>query len=185
VIPFRRDGSTVTARVTENEAATLAVLAAQLIELLEERSGGTRTEFDAELGIGGTSTRPFDPALGRLLPDAYRDDEHAASEHRRLTELGLIDRKVANARAMISSLESAALSTSGAPLVLSLDDPHVQAWLRTLTDLRLAIAARLHIEHDGDAGVGDDATLAVYDWLGYLQGTLVAVVDPFSAADLP
>jgi hypothetical protein len=182
VIPFSRDGSTVTARLTGNEAATLAVLTAQLIELLDERSVGTRTEFDTEFGIGGTTTRPQDPALARLLPDAYRDDEEAASEHRRLTELGLIDRKAANARALIASLESALPSVSGDSLLLSLDESHVHAWLRTLTDLRLAIAARLHIEQDGDAGVGDDATLGVYDWLGYLQGSLVAVVDASGAA---
>jgi hypothetical protein len=194
VIPFSRDGAVVTARLTANEAATLDVLATQLIDLLSERSGaadigrtGNADASDAlyaQLGIGGASARPLDPALARLLPDAYRDDAEAASDHRRLTERGLVDRKVANARAVIASLQSATPATLRTIRKLSLDEKSVQAWLRTLTDLRLTIAARLQIEEDGDEGIGDDAMLAVYDWLGYLQGTLVATIDPASASGL-
>jgi hypothetical protein len=116
------------------------------------------------LGIGGGEAPPLDPALARLLPDAYRDDRQAASEHRQLTELALVERKVANARILMSSLEQS---------MVQLDAGAVQSWLRTLTDLRLTIAARLQIETDDDIGVGDDAMLDLYDWLGYLQGTLV------------
>lgn len=61
--------------------------------------------------------------------------------------------------------------------VVRLDDAGVQSWLRTLTDLRLTIAARLQIETDDDIGSGDQVMLSVYDWLGYLQGTLVEVID--------
>ena len=104
-----------------------------------------------------------------LLPDAYRGDDTAASEHRQLTELGLVDRKVANARAVIESLEGGTLVT--------LDPAGVQSWLRHLTDLRLVLAARLQIEDDGDEGTGDDRMLDLYDWLGYLQGTLVECLE--------
>ena len=155
----------------------------------EPPNAGTRTPegadasdaLYAQLGIGGSSARPLDPALARLLPDAYRDDAEAASEHRRLTERGLVDRKVANARAVIGSLRSATTTSlrtrTGSTHRLVLDEADVQSWLRTLTDLRLTIAARLQIEEEGDEGIGDDAMLAVYDWLGYLQGTLVATID--------
>jgi hypothetical protein len=195
VIPFSRehvslDLVVITARLTANEAAMLGTLAGQLIDLLAERSieAGSGESSDAsdalyaQLGIGGASARPLDPALARLLPDAYRDDAEAASDHRRLTERGLVDRKVSNARAVIATLESATTSTFGTVRRLSLDEHGVQAWLRTLTDLRLTIAARLQIEEDGDEGVGDEAMLAVYDWLGYLQGTLIATIDPASAS---
>lgn len=177
MIPFSRDADgIVTARLTRDESAMLRSLAGQLIEMLDERSGpvaaapgnGAGEALYAQLGIGGPGAAPLDPALARLLPDAYRDDREAASEHRRLTERGLVDRKVTNARFVLLCLDAKPLRIDGGG---------VQAWLRTLTDLRLTIAARLEIEVDGDVGLGDDAMLAVYDWLGYLQGTLVETID--------
>jgi len=175
VIPFSRDGDVVTARLVPGEAAVLSSLAAQLIVMLEERAAESpATESPsglllAQLGIGGASAPPLDPALARLLPDAYRGDDHAASEHRQLTELGLVDRKVANARTVIASLDDGTTVT--------LDPAAVQAWLRHLTDLRLVIAARLQIKDDGDEATGDDRMLDLYDWLGYLQGTLVECLE--------
>ncbi|HQA23674.1 MAG TPA: DUF2017 family protein, partial [Rhodoglobus sp.] len=61
--------------------------------------------------------------------------------------------------------------------VVVLDEQGIQSWLRTLTDLRLALAARLQIEEDGDTGLGDEDMLMIYDWLGYLQGSLVEVIE--------
>jgi hypothetical protein len=56
-----------------------------------------------------------------------------------------------------------------------------QAWLRTLTNIRLVIAARLGIEKDGDEASADteeELILAeVYDWLGMVQETLVDALD--------
>jgi hypothetical protein len=182
VIPFSRDveGDVVTARLTGDEAAVLRDLAEQLVAMLLDRTAEYAAEpaalLYAQLGIGGGESAPLDPALARLLPDAYRGDEEAASEHRHLTERGLVDRKVDNAR-----LLAAALDAERSPVVVRLDPIAVQAWLRTLTDLRLTLAARLEIVEDGDEGrAGDErdrTMLAVYDWLGYLQGTLVEVID--------
>lgn len=169
MIPFSRDGDGVSARLTPTEAAILANLAEQLIGLLEDRAAESPADLlFAQIGIGGPADAPLDPALARLLPDAYRGDQEAASEHRQLTELSLVERKLANARAVRESLDSA---------VVRLDPSGVQSWLRTLTDLRLTIAARLQIETDDDVGTGDPTMLSVYDWLGYLQGTLVEVID--------
>jgi hypothetical protein len=165
VIPFVRTGETITARFTPGERTLLTSLAHQLIAMLEERAAESPADLlYAQLGIGGQSSAPLDPALARLLPDAYRDDAEAASEHRRFTELGLVERKAANARTVIRAL---------ADETVRLDAQQVQSWLRHLTDLRLVIAARLQIEDDDDEGTGDDAVLDLYDWLGYLQGTLV------------
>lgn len=169
MIPFRRGRDGVTARLTPNESSVLADLAEQLICMLEDRASESPVDvLYVQLGIGGGDALPLDPALARLLPDAYRDDREAASEHRHLTERGLVERKVANARTVLKSLDAQAIR---------LDDAGVQAWLRTLTDLRLTIAARLQIEEDGDVGLGDDLMLDLYDWLGYLQGTLVEVLE--------
>ncbi|CAN5255207.1 DUF2017 domain-containing protein [soil metagenome] len=177
---FRATRKGVVAAFTPGEAELLGDLAGQLIALLTDRSaestaGAGSDPGDvllAQLGIGGGDSLPLDPAVARLLPDAYRGDDEAASEHRRLTESGLIDRKIANARTVIATL---------AALPGLLDGTQVQAWLRTLTDLRLTIAARLEIERDGDEGRiesdSDFALHAAYDWLGYLQGTLVDAID--------
>ncbi len=162
MIAFVASPAGVTATFTRSESLVLRDLAEQLIELLEERAtDATGDVLYAQLGIGGASAPPLDPALARLLPDAYRGDEHAASDHRRLTERSLVERKVSNARRLIADL---------ATRQVKLDDVSVQSWLRTLTDLRLALAARLQIETDGDIGLGDEDMLIVYDWLGYLQG---------------
>lgn len=168
-MPFRPGDGGVTVRFTRNEALVLADLAGELIDLLEQRGpDATGDMLYAQLGIGGSSTPPLDPALARLLPDAYRDDEDAASDHRRLTERSLVDRKLANARRVLADLDD--------PVVV-LDEQGIQSWLRTLTDLRLALAARLQIEEDGDTGLGDEDMLMIYDWLGYLQGSLVEVIE--------
>jgi len=179
MIGFRleRDG-TVSARFTRDEASTLRDLAGQLIVMLTDRAsaGDPVDAVLAAAGIGGAETPPLDPALARLLPDAYRDDPEAASEHRRLTEHGLLQRKSDAARAVVASL-----SDGDGTVPVRLDPPAVQAWLRTLTDLRLAIAARLGIVEDGDPGRLEDdrdaAMHAVYQWLGAVQGMLLEVLD--------
>ncbi|MFM9877341.1 MAG: DUF2017 domain-containing protein [Rhodoglobus sp.] len=168
-MPFSAHDGVVTASFTRNEALVLADLAGELIDLLAERGLDAAGDvLYAQLGIGGSPTPPLDPALARLLPDAYHDDQDAASDHRRLTERSLVERKLANARRVLLDLDT--------PTIV-LDEPGIQSWLRTLTDLRLALAARLQIEEDGDTGLGDDDMLTVYDWLGYLQGSLVDVID--------
>ena len=169
MIPFARDGELVTARFARGERDLLVGLAGQLVAMLEERAAESPADvLYAQLGIGGSSAPPLDPALARLLPDAYRGDDEAASEHRRLTELGLVDRKVANAHTVIRTVGTK---------VTVLDHSDVQAWLRHLTDLRLVLAARLQIEDDGDEGNGDEGMLNLYDWLGYLQGTLLEAIE--------
>lgn len=169
MIGFARRDEVITARFTSTESLVLVDLAEQLLGLLEERGADAAGDLlYAQLGIGGSTRAPLDPALARLLPDAYRNDESAASDHRRLTERSLVDRKRANARRVIADL-------NGREVVL--DEPGFNAWLRTLTDLRLALAARLQIEEDGDTGLGDEDMLMVYDWLGYLQGTLLEAIE--------
>lgn len=169
MIPFRRLGDGIVVQLAPNERAVLSGLAQQLVTMLDERAAESPADvLYAQLGIGGASAPPLDPALARLLPDAYREDPEAASEHRRFTELGLVDRKTANATTVIRTL--------GDPR-RALDTAEVQAWLRHLTDLRLVIAARLQIEDDGDEGTGDERMLDLYDWLGYVQGTLVECLE--------
>ncbi len=63
---------------------------------------------------------------------------------------------------------------------VELEEPEAETWLRSFTDVRLALATRLGIE-DGDEHVWaalpdeDPRTQAhdIYEWVGYLQETLV------------
>ena len=176
MIAFARHGDVVTARFTADEAALIQNLASQLISMLTERSdqsAGSEDPLAAQLGIGAMTRAPADPALARLLPDAYRDDTEAASDYRRFTEVGLAERKISNARAVAMSL-GAAPSAVRRTISVRLDDAAVQSWLRTLTDLRLVLAQRLGIVTDDDAATITDEPMAmIFDWLGYLQASLL------------
>lgn len=125
------------------------------------------------LGQTGPATPPDDPVLARLLPDAYADDAEAAGDFRRFTEQELRDGKAAAARTVLATLPE-----DGGRIRLS--DEEGQVWLRALNDVRLALGVRLSITEDFDARVADldpadprSAYMWIYDWLTFLQETLV------------
>ncbi|WP_374006971.1 DUF2017 domain-containing protein [Leifsonia sp. LS-T14] len=161
VIPFRRrkDGRVI-GRFRQEEAQLLTSLAEESVEL-------ARAAADPDAPAG------HDPALRRLLPDAYPGDPEASAEFRRFTAAGLADRKEANARVVIESLAQ----REGDPVEAVLDEAQATAWLRAITDIRLVLAARLGILEDGDEGdIHDQETAlqrAVYDWLAAVQEFLV------------
>ncbi|TCI96034.1 DUF2017 domain-containing protein [Aeromicrobium sp. IC_218] len=193
--PFRRRRrGRVQATFESAEAHLLANLSAQVVELLRDRSGESESSADplaTQLGMGGPALPPDDPVLRRLLPDAYRDDADDAAEFRRFTEQSLVSSKVANAEVLIETLRAGGLddgpiadSDDGTEVEVELDPAQVQAWLRALTDVRLALAVRLGIETDEDLErleqSDDDAVIAfgdVYDWLGFVQESLVVALD--------
>lgn len=125
------------------------------------------------LGQTGPATPPDDPVLARLLPDAYSDDAEAAGDFRRFTEAELRDGKAAAARTVLATLPE-----EGGRIRLSEED--AQVWLRALNDVRLALGVRLSITEDFDARAADldpadprSAYMWIYDWLTFLQETLV------------
>lgn len=180
----RRTGACV-ATFSSYEADLLRSLAGQLIELLrnEEATPGQLDPFEELMDFSGPTTEPEDPVLARLFPTAYPDDEEAAGEFRRFTESGLRNGKATSAAAVIDSLEEAGLPPQpedGLYIDVELARPAALSWMRTFTDMRLAIATRLGIE-EGDedywAQLPDDDPRAqvrdIYDWIAYLQETLV------------
>ena len=195
--PFkRRRRGGLLATFEPGEAHVIASLTSQVVELLRDRNGELASDPDplaGELGLsGGPSLPPEDPVLQRLLPDAYRDDSDESAEFRCFTERSLTSAKVANAEAVLASLREAGLDETKVddedvenqePLEVELDAAGVQAWLRTLTDVRLSLAVRLGIESDEDTMLlhqsEDEAVIAMtelYDWLGYVQETLVTAL---------
>ncbi len=183
-------GGGAVATFTAFEADLLRSLAGQLVELLRNERAVVDKEADpleALLDMTGPSDPPDDPVLARLLPNAYPDDDDAAAEFRRYTEGDLRDGKAHTAGTMIDTLEDAGLpddigSGSGTEVIeLELDGRQAMDWLRGFTDLRLALAVRLEIDDEDDQrrleGLPEDDPrahlFAIYDWLGFLQETLV------------
>jgi hypothetical protein len=186
-----RDGR-LSAEFEPEEVALLSQLARETAELVEDWRSGSETPADDVWRSSSESpnndqwrsssesrsnthieTPADDPAMLRLLPDAYRDDAAAAAEFRRFTADGLAERKAANARAVVASIGTESTTAT----TVRLDEPAVQAWLRVLTDIRLVLATRLGIEHDGDRGYADsDAAILlsdIYDWLGIVQSSIL------------
>ena len=174
--PFSKtaDGTLVVGFSTV-ESDIIADLSAQIAGMLAPLASSSDADplFDL-VGIGGRSSIDPDPAIARLLPDAYGDDSEAASDFRALTERSLASRKVANARIVIATLERGTGD-------IELSATEAQSWLRTLSDIRLTIAARLGIHSDGDEGATDsDAAVALhdlYDWLAFVTESLLDALE--------
>jgi hypothetical protein len=187
----RRKGGAV-ATFTGFEADLLRSLASQLVELLRNEAAAPATGDDpleSLLDFSGPTAAPDDPVLARLFPTAYPEDEEAAGEFRRFTEGALRDSKAQAAALVIETLEEGGLPPEGGQEGLVVDielgPPDALTWLRSFTDIRLALATRLGVE-EGDedywlALPDEDPRAHVYDiyqWVGYLQETLVDAVSP-------
>ena len=136
-VAFPSDG--VRATFTAEEAALLSGFALQVANLIDNREGP------------GT-----DPAIDRLLPDGYRDNEEYA----------------------LAVSEALSNGEPGHAVAIELDARAADSWLRALTDIRLALSVRLGIESESTPPDEEHELLfAVYDWLGYLQDTLVSAID--------
>ena len=185
----RRSGRVI-ATFTGFEADLLRSLASQLVELLRDEAAIPQEAIDpleAMLDFSGPVTAPEDPVLARLFPTAYPDDEEAAAEFRRYTEQGLRSGKAASACAIIDALEEAGLPADtfedGLMIDVELTEAEAETWMRSFTDLRLALATRLGVEEDDDerwAAMPDHDPRSqahdIYEWVGYLQETLVGAL---------
>jgi len=183
----RRRGGGAVATFTGFEADLLRSLASQLVELLRNEAAVPREHADpleAMLSFDGPTTEPEDPVLARLFPTAYVENAEAAAEFRRFTEGGLRDGKAAGAATIIDTLEDAGLPTDlgdqKVVIDVELDEPAALVWLKSFTDLRLALATRLEVEQDDEAfwrALPDDDPRSqahdIYEWIGALQETLV------------
>ncbi|XVQ10185.1 DUF2017 domain-containing protein [Spirillospora sp. CA-255316] len=172
-----QEGKGVRIRLEAEEAALVRALMEQLLELLGD--GPDAGDELAAVGISDKATKPEDPVLARLFPDAYREDGEAAGEFRRYTEMGLRDGKREAANTVLASLGE--VTSKGAETVLDRDQ--AQAWLRALNDVRLALGTRLEITEEWyeeaarlDPRDPRTAMFAAYDWLTMLQESLVRAI---------
>lgn len=185
---FRRTRRGLSAQLDDVERILLSRLLDDVQEMLADDVPPETDPLALMMGISKDAHTPEDPALARLLPPASRDDDEASVEFRRLTERGLRARKCEHLRAARATLER-----QGS---LLLSDDEAQAWLKSLTDVRLVLGERLGLRTDLDAerlheelsgADTDDAEdpraylAAVYDFLTWLQESLAEVL----LADLP
>jgi hypothetical protein len=182
----RRRRGGVVATFSGFEADLLRSLASQLVELLRNERATPHEQDPLEqlLDFSGPTTEPDDPVLARLFPTAYQHDEEAAAEFRRYTEGTLRDNKASAAILVIETLEEAGLpdqlGEEDITVDVELDHDAALTWVKSLTDVRLALGTRLGVEQDDEelwlALPDDDPRAHVYDiyqWVGYLQETLV------------
>lgn len=192
---FERTPEGVVATLTPLEAALLRQFVSELRMLLEAEVGagddgptetgeGRGAEADlfasiSEIDQDGPVILPDDPVLARLLPDAYPDDPESAGDFRRFTQDRLVARKYAACAAVLAVLPAA----EDGPVRVVLDEDGVRDWLGALNDVRLALATRLGVEQDDEdywEGLPADdprgTVHEIYQWLGWVQETLVRAV---------
>ncbi len=166
----------IAGRLDPVEQALLRSLVLQLAQLLHETDDSASQDPLAQLvGIQELAERPEDPALLRLFPDAYRDDESAANDFRRYTQARLRETKTNRADAVIEILDRADNK-------IELSDAEAQSMLAVMNDTRLVLASRLGLTDElkldelllTEADQGGAAHL--YEWLTWLQETLVRAI---------
>ncbi|WP_406321486.1 DUF2017 domain-containing protein [Streptomyces sp. NBC_01637] len=170
----------------EVEIAILRSLAVQLLELIGPGDKPAEGEDPlAALFAEGPSEPPTDPALARLFPEAYGDDDSelraASAEFRRYTENDLRSRKRDDALTVVRTLDAIPAGEDGGILTLTADE--CRNWLGALNDLRLTIGTRLDVSDQDEGGEGSlyrlpdsdprKPMVMAYLWLGALQETLV------------
>lgn len=170
---FRPDGDDVVLELDDVGRDVLDSLARQVAAMLQPDHAPPTDPLAVMVGIDPDAERPDDPALARLLPDAFVDDPEASAEFRRFTEVEIRQRKVADAQDVRETLAT--------PGPWRMDGDRARRWLGFLNDVRLVFGTRLAVTEDPVELSEDDPLLpafSVYGWLGMLQETLVESLVP-------
>lgn len=175
---------TVQANLQPAVAQLLVQLFGELIELLgpaEPPATPASTDpLAVELGLDDLGVEqpsaelPADPALARLFPDAYPEDDQASAEFRRYTEGDLRSGKRDRIRSVLDTLGA------GQGGKFDLTEEQALCWLGALNDLRLVLGARFGLTDDGQEPGADlppedpmQILVPAYYYLGYLQENLI------------
>jgi hypothetical protein len=108
------------------------------------------------------------PALVRLFPPPYGDDEERNQGYAALAGAELVERRIAAIDAMESTLRSETLT-----------EDELAVWMRSINDIRLVLGTILDVSEDHEPpDVTDDAAplYATYEYLGYLLDRVVAAL---------
>lgn len=161
-------GGKLSLKLDPAEHGVLIQLFDQMAELLEVSEGDVAIDPLAKLlNMSGSTHISEDPALARLFPDGYSDDEHASADFRRFTEQDLRAQKLQ----ALSTVNETLSEWAGKA---SLTQNQALDWLRALNDLRLVLGTRLEItEVEDREHESDEPGMQLYNYLTYLQGTLI------------
>jgi hypothetical protein len=105
------------------------------------------------------------PALARLFPPAYGDDEERNQGYAALAGAELVERRLAALDLVESTLDSSEVT-----------EEELSAWMRSLNDVRLVLGTILDVDEEHrPPGGGEDvaAMYATYEYLGYLLERVV------------
>ena len=144
--------SDVALKFNAHEAAILRYLTEQMRSLLRE-------------------SNPDNPVHARLFPDAYENPKDAA-DYREIIGGDLSVAKLESLERVAEALGS----RGGARITLTPDD--ADAWIRALTDMRLAIGTRLDVtaetmDEEPDPDDPRFEPLQIMHWLGWLQESIL------------
>ncbi len=157
----------VTLNLSADERNLLIDLFSQMQNLLETPEVPENPDpLAALVGLDGPTQEPSDPAIARLFPTAYLNDNQAAQDFRRYTEPGLRVEKINNLDLVADTLDQ-----DFETYVLT--ELEASAWLKSLNDLRLVLGTRIGISDEYKEDLTDDPGYHLYDYLTYLQGSLI------------
>jgi hypothetical protein len=108
------------------------------------------------------------PALQRLFPPPYGDDAERNAGYAALAGPELVEARLAALDVVERTLDAD-----------EVDADDLEAWMRSINDVRLVLGTVLEITDDGEPPqVGDDnaATFAAYEFLGALLDLVVEVL---------
>jgi hypothetical protein len=177
---IKRKADVIRVRLEPEERMVLSGFAREVAELL---GGVPATDPDPLAALVGMTAEPSapqppdDPAVLRLLPDAY-DDPAGAAEFRRLTDDEL-------RRGKATALSRLADDVDRTREPIELDDEGADSWVQAINDVRLVLGVRLGIDDDDGgwrraipAGDPRGPLASAYNWLTALQELLLDAMLP-------
>ena len=107
------------------------------------------------------------PALRRLFPPPYGDDDERNAGYAVLAGSELVERRLAALDVIETTIDAETLT-----------EDQLQTWMRSVNDLRLVLGTLLDISDDEQPASGaDEAMIAVYEYLGQLLELTVRALD--------
>ena len=161
-------GGRISLKLDEAEKQVLSQLFEQMDDLLKVPNFDKNADPLARLlNMDGSTEISDDPALARLFPDGYSEDEHASADFRRFTEQDLRQAKLD----ALNDVRLMLMDFSGKSPVTP---TQAKSWLKAINDLRLVLGTRLEITDEGETDFDtDEPGIHLYNDLTDLQGTLL------------
>jgi Domain of unknown function (DUF2017) len=105
------------------------------------------------------------PALRRLFPPPYGDDDERNQGYAVLAGSELVEKRLAGLELVTATLHEDELSAE-----------QIETWMRSINDIRLVLGTLLDVSEDDDGPAADDpaaAMYAAYEYLGMLLDRIV------------